>query len=260
MDNFMNYDFNVNKIVIACFVPKGTDVPVHRDRPSHGLALHTAGNKEYIFASGEKVSVTAGDIIYLPKNSTYEVVLKTHGDCYAINFDFTEDISFSPFAVKIKNQAEILKHFRRANDVWEMKKKSYILKCKAELYNIIYAMHESYTAQYLPKDKLKLIAPAVDYIHENYVTEAISIEFLARMCNISPEYFRKIFKSFFGNSPVNYINNLKITRAKELLETKMYSVTDAALQSGYTEMSHFSREFKKMTGLCPSEYKKNTCY
>ena len=257
MESFMNYDFNINKIVVACFVPTGTGDAIHQDRPSHGLALHTAGDKDYIFASGEKINITGGDIIYLPKNSTYEVSAKNHGDCYAINFDFAEDISFSPFAIKIKNQAEILKHFRHANNLWKMKKNGYILKCKAELYNIIYSMHENYFAQYLPKNKLELITPAVDYIHENYITETISIDFLAQMCNISPEYFRKIFKNFFGSSPLNYINNLKITRAKELLESKMYSVTDAAIQSGYTDISHFSREFKKTTGFCPSAYTKN---
>ena len=77
------------------------------------------------------------------------------------------------------------------------------------------------------------------------------------MCNITSEYFRKIFKGFYGVSPVRYINNLKITMAKELLESKMYSVTEAANQAGYTEMAHFSREFKSSTGISPSEYKKS---
>ena len=257
LKNFMNYDFNIDKIVVACFVPKGTGTFIHENRPCHGLAYHTEGDKEYIFATGEKISVRGGDIIYLPKHSTYEVLVNSPGDCYAVNFDFSEDVSFSPFAVKTKKHSEILRYFKQANNAWETKKKSHILKCKAELYNIIYSMHESYNTQYIPKDKLNLIAPAVDYIHETYSAETVSIESLAQMCGISPEYFRKIFKNFFGTSPVNYINNLKITRAKELLESKMYSVTDAALQSGYTEMSHFSREFKKATGLSPSEFKKS---
>ena len=257
MKDFMNYNFNINKILIACFVPKNTGELIHKNRPCHGLAYHTEGDKEYIFTTGEKVSVRSGEIIYLPKHSTYEVSVNSHGDCYAINFDFPEDISFAPFSMKIKNHSEILRYFRQANNAWETKKKGHILKCKAELYNIIYSMHESYNTQYIPKDKLTLIAPAVDYIHENYSAESISIETLSGMCNISPEYFRKIFKNFFGSSPINYINNLKITRAKELLESKMYSVTDAARGSGYSEMSHFSREFKKATGLCPKEFKKN---
>ena len=75
------------------------------------------------------------------------------------------------------------------------------------------------------------------------------------MCGITPEYFRKIFKTYYGVSPIKYINTLKITHAKELLASGMYSVTEAALQSGYTDMSYFSREFKKATEKSPCNYR-----
>ena len=74
------------------------------------------------------------------------------------------------------------------------------------------------------------------------------------MCSITPGYFRSIFKSFYGVSPKSYINGLKIARAKELLASGMYSVTEAAVMSGYTDMSHFSREFKKVVGITPKNY------
>ncbi|MBQ9915438.1 MAG: helix-turn-helix transcriptional regulator, partial [Clostridia bacterium] len=79
---------------------------------------------------------------------------------------------------------------------------------------------------------------------------------LAALCHITPEYFRKIFKSIYGTSPLSYINNLKITRAKELLSSRMYSVCEAATEAGYRDMSHFCREFKKATGQSPGEYMK----
>lgn len=75
------------------------------------------------------------------------------------------------------------------------------------------------------------------------------------MCGITPEYFRKIFKAYYGVSPLKYINALKITHAKELLDSGMYSVTEAALRSGYTDLSYFSREFKKETGNSPKYYR-----
>lgn len=80
---------------------------------------------------------------------------------------------------------------------------------------------------------------------------------LSQNANISYEYFRRIFENVYGVSPVKYLNKLRIDRAKELLNSGMYTVADAAFQSGFSDISYFSRFFKKETGLSPSEYKKS---
>ncbi len=84
----------------------------------------------------------------------------------------------------------------------------------------------------------------------------MSISNLSALCGITPEYFRRLFREHFGDSPIAYINKMKLTRAKELLSSGMYSVSETALLSEYTELSHFSREFKRHTGSAPSEYAK----
>lgn len=128
------------------------------------------------------------------------------------------------------------------------------MKCKAELYQIIYNMEQEYFSEYLSTDKLEIIKPGIEYIHQEYTKQHISIEELSDMCGITSEYFRKIFRTYYGTSPIKYINELKISHAKELLASGMYSVTEAAFQSGYTDISFFSREFKKNTDLSPKEY------
>lgn len=254
MNDFMQYDFNISKIVLACYVGKRMGTPIHKNRPSHGLAFHTSGLKHYTFESGERITVKPNEMIYLPKYSDYEVSFVTEGDCFAINFDISEDITFSPFKVNLKNTSAVLERFKRAENIWNKKSPGYILQCKAELYGIIYAMVKGYYSQYIPNEKYIIIKPAVEYIHRTYTEGLVNISELSNMCGITPEYFRKLFKSFYGVSPLKYINDLKITRAKELLASGMYSVTEAALQSGYTDMSYFSREFKKATGSSPKYY------
>lgn len=254
MEPFTLSDFNIEKIVLACYVGKGMGMAVHRHRPSHGLALHTSGTKRYTFENGKILTVNQNDLIYLPKYSNYEVTCLQDGDCYAINFDISQDAVFAPFTCRIRNSASMLDFFKNAKAVWESRKDGYTLKCKADLYNIIYLMQQEYLQDYIPESKKRLILPALEYIHEHYAGEVLSVAHLAGLCSVSPEYFRAIFKSIYGVSPKNYITNLKIQRAKELLSSGMYSVTETAFLSGYTDLSHFSREFKKAAGISPKQF------
>lgn len=254
MNKFMEYDFCIKEIVLACYVGKGEGLSKHRNRASHGLAFMLDGNKDYIFSCGKRINTKKNDIIYLPKHSDYDVKSIVSGDCYAINFDVDEEISFDAFVMSVKNSANVMEHFKTARKIWTAKRPGYELKCKAELYNILYLMQKEYLAEYIPHNKYEIVRPAVDYIHKHYTDELLNIEELAGLCGITPVYFRKLFAGFYGTSPIKYINNLKITRAKELLISQMYSISEVAMQSGYSDMSHFSREFKKATGICPSEY------
>ena len=254
MKNFMNYEFDIREITHACYVAPNMGKLRHFDRPSHGLALNLGGDKEYLFSDGTVVFVKENSLIYLPKGSTYYVKTNVPGGCYAINFQISEDVSFSPFSVSIKASSEFLHYFKSAKKQWESKNAGYKMHCKAELYSIIGGMQLEYHSTYIPKSRFTLIDPAVNYINENYTKELLNISHLSGLCGITPEYFRRIFKERFGNSPVSYINDLKLTRAGELLSSGMYSVNEAAQLSGYTDLSHFSREFKKSFGISPSEY------
>lgn len=251
----MQYDFIVKKITLACFVDKGMGATVHKNRPNHGLAFNINGTKEYVFKNGKKITVNANDIIYLPQNSDYTVNLIEPGACYAINFELMQEKIFNAFKIKIKNSISALEYFKTAKTNWDHRDYGYKAECKANLYSIIYMMQKEYFTQYISKSQLEIIMPAIEFIHKNYTKEMISIEFLSNKCGITPEYFRKIFKSFYGVSPLKYINKLKLSFAKELIKSGMYTISEVAMQSGYNDISYFSREFKKATGTSPMFYR-----
>lgn len=256
MEAFMKYDFNIEKILVACCVAPGTGKPVHINRPSHGLAIYTGGECYFDF-DGKKIHVKKNDLIYLPKHSNYTVQSISQdmtGKCYAINFDITEQTDFQPFVIRIKNTNGFFGWFKQAELAWRTKSSGFQMECKANLYNILFTLRKEFELGYVSKNISVIIEPATTYIHENYTNGNINIAYLADLCGISETYFRRIFKKTKGISPLKYINDLKISRAKELISSCMYSISDVAELSGFYDEAYFSREFKKATGLCPSDY------
>ena len=261
MKKFMNSDFNITNIILATYVKPGTGKAIHKDRASHGIAVNISPKpddvKKYVFSDNKTVLVGQNEIIFMPKGSSYTVHSKNSGNCYAINFDISENVNFEPFSFKLKNAHAFIKEFEKATELWKNKNTAFHMQCKAILYNIISMLQSEYNSKYIARSTANLIAPAVEYIKKNYTNECLSIPALSEMCGISEDYFRKIFKNTFGISPLKYINDMKISYAKELITSGMYTVTEAAELSGYTDMSYFSREFKKAFGICPADYRKH---
>ncbi|MCR4719347.1 MAG: AraC family transcriptional regulator [Firmicutes bacterium] len=253
MDIFMKHDFTIDKITFASLVKAGTASRIHKNRKNHGLAFFPDGELTFLFDDGTELNVSKNTIVYLPKNSNYVVEKQSPSDCYAINFDMPYSMHFSPFKFKVKNTTEYLDAFKTSDKIWTRKKTAYMTKVKSELYNIIYLMQSEYELPY-QKIGYNKIKPAVDYISSHYNTQNISISLLANLCDMSPANLRNCFLKEFGVSTLKYINNLKITRAKELLTTDMYSVSEVCYLSGFQDESYFSREFKKATGVSPSKY------
>ncbi|MHA6485087.1 helix-turn-helix domain-containing protein [Paenibacillus sp. strain BS8-2] len=85
--------------------------------------------------------------------------------------------------------------------------------------------------------------------------EEISITTIAKELNMSRSQCSKLFTKVYGLSPRQYISKQKLMLAKELLVTSYLSVTDIAERLGFQSASHFSRQFRRWTGLSPTEFK-----
>ena len=257
MKNFMKYNFDIKDIVFSCHVVAGGGTPVHQNRPSHGIVFYTDGIHRYTFDKKNTITISENEIIYLPRGSNYTVSAQEKGGCYATNFQLFDGISFEPFKFRVKNQKNFLALFQKAEQEWRKKPSGFELKCKALLYNIIFDLRKEYELGYITKDTASLIQPAVDYIYDEFINDNIEISCLAELCNMSEAYFRRIFLRNFGISPIKYINNLKIDRAKDLITSGYYSISEAAETSGFHDNAYFNRKFKEATGVTPLEYKKS---
>ncbi len=254
MSSFLEQDRNIDEIAVACYVPPKGGTPVHKNRSYHGLAFQLEGEVSYVFDDGLKFTVKANDLIYLPKHSNYTVERIRDGGCYAINFDFQNEESFEPFLHRAKHGGQYLDAFKNAEGAWLHKADGYEMLCKAQLYLILFYMTKERKIGYISKSKSELLQPAMEYIHNEYTKDNIQIAYLAKLCGMSEVYFRKVFSKVEGISPLKYINNLKIQRAKELLASKMYTIGEVARLSGFHDDSYFSREFRKHVKTSPQMY------
>ena len=119
MEQFMRHDFTVSEIALAIYVLPGSGESHHRMRPTHGIVLTTAAPKEYLFSDGTSVTMHTDSILYLPKNSDYDVRADMPGGCYAINFDAV--LEDAPFSVPFRNAESLLHNFKVACDAWKSK-------------------------------------------------------------------------------------------------------------------------------------------
>lgn len=92
-----------------------------------------------------------------------------------------------------------------------------------------------------------------DYL-ETHITSHLTIEQICRDNLISRSQLQKIFKEHCGLGIIEYFSRLKINTAKELIRTKHMNFTQISEYLGYTSIHYFSRQFKKITGMTPSEY------
>ncbi len=99
------------------------------------------------------------------------------------------------------------------------------------------------------------ILRAIEYLTENYNQKLTNKE-IFEIANLSPYYFIRLFKKETGKTPHEYLLHLKIEKAKELLAFSNYSVTEICFICGFSEHSHFSKVFKKLSGSTPLQYRK----
>jgi AraC-like DNA-binding protein len=90
-----------------------------------------------------------------------------------------------------------------------------------------------------------------------HLYENLSLEELAKLCNLSLSSFKRQFKTIFQDSPTNYINHKKIEKAKELLKISNLSVSEVSYRIGIQDPQYFTRFFKKNVGITPSNFKSN---
>ena len=158
--------------------------------------------------------------------------------------DAAKEFFIPPFVLFAEIGESLRNKFADIAYAWEGKNPLYHIRCKNLASSILYDIVS-----------IQKLESARTYIQANFKQE-IQIEVLAKRLGLSPSYFRKLFKDAYGIAPMQYITNLRINTAKDLLLSGEVNVTEASHLSGFDDIYYFSTLFKKQTGLSPTEYVK----
>lgn len=256
----MEIDFLSNLVITkvssvsTMYTPAGTKIK-RPSRPRWAIVLKYEGETVYT-SNGKQFLSNASHMVILPKGCSYEWECTQAGH-YAI-LEFESNMTHpEPWGFFMKNTEKILKIFRELEYKRNLSQPMAELESIRDAYTVILMLQKAQHKAYSPTEKLQKIEPAMEYISQNYNKE-ITNDALAALTGLSTVYFRKLFTQIMGVSPIAYVHQLRIQKAKEMLKSDYSTLSDIAQSLGYPNLYDFSRTFKKHAGIAPSKYEAAT--
>ncbi len=150
----------------------------------------------------------------------------------------------------------MISEFFNDNDFYEFSIYSNLMSLLVSVARYALAMsRDSVSGSYMTKKKhFHRFQQVLDYIDSHYA-ESLTLESVAEYGGFSKYYFSRLFKDYSGYNFYDYLVMRRIKAAELLLTQPKMSITEVALQSGFTSISTFNRSFKKIKGCTPGEYK-----
>jgi AraC-like DNA-binding protein len=137
---------------------------------------------------------------------------------------------------------------------WFVSSKMPLIGPRGECVGVCGVMHAIAT----PKEQLarfQRLAPAVRYLEQHF-REHVQLSELAEFCNLSSTHVHRLFQRLLRMSPTEYLLALRLQEARRLLATTDDSLSTIALATGFFDQSHFTKRFRKVTGMTPTQFRK----
>ena len=220
-----------------------------RTRRFHGFIIKLRGTTEYRRGE-ENWLLGAGEILFVEKGSSYFIREVEPGYSYVVNFE--SDARFPHSICKLP--------FPAGFDISPLAEKMYRCWQKEDTYGALAALYGLLAKTVAPSThtsarETRLLEPVVAYLTANLTDPELSLEALPGLAGVSDAYLRRIFKKQYGTGPAGFVIRRRIALAKQLLVSgENYTVAQVAAMSGFKDPLYFSRCFKKLLGLSPTQY------
>lgn len=216
-----------------------------------GLILNGEGTYIYL---NQKLKVSKGDVVFIPEN--IYCYSEWYGDplievVYLSCFLHYEDYKYCAQILDVSEDTkqDILQISRLlSNDGLD----------RLEAYSLFYKLLKLVALKMKPMDIVidATLQSAIGYVTENWDKD-FSVADIARKCCVSESTIYHLFQKNLGQTPIGFVNSIRINIAIEHLENSKYSVSRISELVGFHSENHFRKVFCELTGMTPLKYRKN---
>lgn len=219
----------------------------------HNIMFITRGTIDFYF-NGRLRRVGAGDVTYYAKGTEREAKNPSpDAQLYAFDFDlFGCDKLPLPEVSHFNDYNAFMPNFKSFFFSWYQKYDGYDLRCSG-IFSMILSSLIYPNAQ---REENVHVNAMKEYIVEHF-NEPVTVDMLASIVNLSPAYCGALFIRTEGTTIHEFVNKMRITKAKELLVSDWLSIAEISTMIGYNDVFYFSKKFKSLTGTSPSEYRRS---
>lgn len=220
-------------------------------RQWYGLSLAIDGEIAYTHKGKTYIS-DKNHMIFLPKDAEYELNCYKPGSFTLVNFKCDPSFKCDEFLqIPVSDPEGFISMHKLMTKLFLFKTPSSHFELMSLLYAMIGKLHTD-----APKHTaFPLIEAGIKYMEENISNPNLSNKDMACAAGVSEIYFRKLFKASFGTSPHNYMQQIRINKAKIMLENGINSMDEIYSACGYSNIYYFFKVFKENTGYTPTEYR-----
>lgn len=250
-------------VIRAGFKERQFHITRNDEFAAYQIAVCTSGSGKFL-CDGREHEIIEGDIFmfaprvpheYYPISNKWQIYFIVFGGDGADNI--AEFLRFEKSEVRTcrdkdtkKKITDICADICRSGDAYE---KSMLLY---RLLGYVPALSKnSYGTQSMERQKIdRKIRPVVAYIEKNYKLP-VTLDEMAELIDVSKSYLCRVFKQAYGVTPVTFLLNYRVSKAKQLLISTDMKIRLLAVECGFNDTSYFCMVFKKSEGITPEEFR-----
>lgn len=217
------------------------------NRNCYGLSFCTEGQITYKHKNKCFVS-NPSNAILLPRGATYTLYGDKQGVFPVINFVCSQNITDEFILFPVENIEAYM------SDYEQMKALCLFEGNRTKIISLFYSV--LHRLNLTLNNSSKTLMPALKYLQENYNRADLSNKVLSKLCNLSEAHFRKLFLAEYNTTPHQYLIEIRISKAQQLLTDHIMKINTVADKCGFSNPYHFCRAFKEKTGMTPTQYRK----